>query len=118
MNMMFELIFNNIFAFMLCVAFISILRRVSVTVALVDHPDARKRHDGTVPLCGGIAIFAAFAVASSLSGHLSSLAVNYWLGLAIILALGITDDRFQLSAVRRLLIQLLAAIILIAAVGM
>ncbi|MEZ2130665.1 MULTISPECIES: MraY family glycosyltransferase [unclassified Sinorhizobium] len=108
------LILSNILAFMLCVAFITVLRRVSVTVALVDHPDARKRHDGHIPLCGGIAIFAAFAIVSSVSGQLLSLSVNYWLALAIILALGVADDRYQLSAFRRLLVQLLASLIMVA----
>ena len=47
--------------FLLSILTIIALRAVARDLRLVDLPDARKLHDGAVPLCGGLAIFAAFS---------------------------------------------------------
>lgn len=63
------ILFNTIATFILCVSLIVVLRRLTIAYQLVDRPDSiRKRHTGAVPLCGGIAIFAAFAVSAFVGG--------------------------------------------------
>lgn len=88
------------------------LKKVSYSLALVDHPDDRKRHECVVPLCGGIAIFSAFSFVM-LSKGTTVLPVSFWAGGFLILCIGVMDDRSELSAIARLVGQLLAAGILI-----
>ena len=111
------LVLSNISAFVLCVMLIVILRRVSIAFALVDRPDARKRHEGTIPLCGGIAVFSAFAFVSAMSGQISGFGLNYWIGTAMIVAIGIADDRYHLSAKMRFLVEVAIAVLLLAALN-
>jgi UDP-GlcNAc:undecaprenyl-phosphate GlcNAc-1-phosphate transferase len=111
-----EIVMSNFSIFVLCVALIVILRKAAVIVALVDHPDARKQHSGAVPLCGGLAIFTTFAIVTYFSGHLQAFGLNFWGGLAIVVAIGTLDDRYPLPASLRLMMQFLVASILIAGV--
>lgn len=108
------ILFNTIATFVLCVSFIVVLRRLTIAFQLVDRPDSiRKRHTGAVPLCGGIAIFAAFAVSAFVGGWSGALGINFWLGLAVILLMGVVDDRRPLPAAGRLVMQLAMAIALV-----
>lgn len=108
------ILFSTIATFSLCVSFIVVLRRLTVAFQLVDRPDAiRKRHTGAIPLCGGIAIFAAFAVSAFTGGWSHALGLNFWLGLAVILLMGVVDDRRPLPAAGRLVMQLAMAIALV-----
>ncbi|SMF52802.1 UDP-GlcNAc:undecaprenyl-phosphate GlcNAc-1-phosphate transferase [Xaviernesmea oryzae] len=102
---------NTIATFVLGVSLVVILRNLAVTFQLVDRPDAvRKRHRGTIPLCGGIAIFTAFAVASFIQGGPDLFGLNFWLGLLVITLIGVVDDRMPLPAVGRLIMQLAMAV--------
>lgn len=107
-------------AFALAVAFCLAFRGLAREWYLIDIPDARKRHDGNVPLCGGIAIFLAFSVAalpaSGLSGHADAIALLP--GLVLILVTGVLDDRFSLAVAPRLAAQLVAAFLIIAIAGL
>ncbi len=51
----------TLLAFALSVAFCVGFRGLAREWYLIDIPDARKRHEGNVPLCGGIAIFSRSA---------------------------------------------------------
>jgi len=108
------LFINAIATFVLSIALIVVLRRLTIAFQLVDRPDSiRKRHKGAVPLCGGIAIFAAFAIASFVTLRPDILGFNFWLGLLVILLMGVVDDRRPLPAAGRLVMQLVMAIALV-----
>ncbi len=105
------LLVNATATFTLSVALVVILRQLAITYQLVDRPDsARKRHVGAVPLCGGIAIFSAFAAASFITGQTDILGLNFWLGLSVILLIGLVDDRRPLPAAGRFVMQLAMAV--------
>ncbi|MEK1886704.1 MAG: MraY family glycosyltransferase [Phyllobacterium sp.] len=110
---MFAWITNVLAALIVSAALVVILKRVSPVFSLVDHPDRRKLHDGVVPLCGGIAIFATFAIVMMLHERATSLPVNFWAGLLVTLVVGVIDDRVDLPAVRRLAAQFLVALMLV-----
>lgn len=109
----------TLLAFAMSVGFCLFFRGLAREWYLVDIPDARKKHEGAVPLCGGIAIFLSFSVAGSFAlgapGHDNAVALLP--GLAVILALGVMDDRFNLPVMPRLAIQLLAALLIIGLSG-
>lgn len=110
----------TLLAFALSVAFCLGFRGLAREWYLIDIPDARKRHDGNVPLCGGIAIFLSFSVAALLalgnSGHANAIVLLP--GLVLILITGVLDDRFSLPVAPRLGIQLLAAFLIIGIAGL
>ncbi|MBA8878918.1 MraY family glycosyltransferase [Phyllobacterium myrsinacearum] len=103
---------NSIVALSMTVLLIVFLRKISYALALVDHPNDRKRHECVIPLCGGIAIFSAFSFVI-LSKGTGLLPTSFWAGIFVILCIGVMDDRKELSAATRLFAQLLAAGILI-----
>ncbi|ERM02803.1 phospho-N-acetylmuramoyl-pentapeptide-transferase [Brucella intermedia 229E] len=107
-------------AFVLSVAFCLGFRGLAREWYLIDVPDARKTHDGNVPLCGGIAIFLSFSVAALLALGVSGQANAVTLlpgGLVLILVTGVLDDRFNLPVAPRLAIQLLAAFLMLGMAG-
>ncbi|PQA74755.1 MraY family glycosyltransferase [Brucella oryzae] len=110
----------TLLAFALSVAFCVGFRGLAREWYLIDIPDARKRHEGNVPLCGGIAIFLSFCAAALLtfgiSGHANAMTLVP--GLMLILVAGVIDDRFNLPVAPRLAIQLLAAFLIITIAGM
>lgn len=79
---------------------------------LVDTPDQRKQHDGHVPLAGGLTLFASLLAADFLYklppfGYLE-------LGLiAVVFFAGLWDDWRELSASKRLLVQLLCGCLMV-----
>jgi UDP-GlcNAc:undecaprenyl-phosphate GlcNAc-1-phosphate transferase len=83
---------------------------------LLDRPDSRKHHEGEVPLVGGIAIFAGFLATNIAYGYyaLSPEIRAVVLASALLLVVGVLDDRYDLSAAWKLLAQLGAVIIVIA----
>ena len=51
-------------AFLVTALLITWIRPLAVRFALVDVPDARKHHEGVVPVCGGLAMLAAVIVSN------------------------------------------------------
>src|SRR5258706_16314208 len=47
-----------------------LLTHVALRIGLADRPGGRKQHEGTIPLTGGIGMFAGFALAALPSGLL------------------------------------------------
>lgn len=98
-------------------ALLSFLIPITTRIGLVDKPCSRKQHNGNVPLIGGLAI-----ATSLLSVWLYYFEWNPTL-LALILAsvlmvtTGVLDDRFDLSVRLRIVMQLLAASIIVFASG-
>lgn len=86
---------------------------------LVDWPGARRVHEAPTPRGGGIGIavlvVATVAWLSSQAGHLPSLG---WVagGIGLFSALGLFDDFRPLHALPKLMVQLLAAAMLVSAI--
>lgn len=110
----------TLLAFTLSVAFCLGFRGLAREWHLIDIPDARKRHDGNVPLCGGIAIFLSFLTAVWLTPAMTmgaATAMTLLPGLFLILVTGVLDDRFSLPVTPRFAIQLLSAFLIIGLTG-
>lgn len=104
-------------AFVAAVVLIFALRPMAIRVGLTDKPGRRKRHDGEVPLIGGIAVFLAIIIAVALgrqadtgfTDHLQALLA----GSAVLVAVGAYDDMRDLPAWVRLAAQATAAFIMV-----
>ncbi|WP_456415613.1 MraY family glycosyltransferase [Thiolapillus sp.] len=100
----------------LCWRFLSPASRFHV----LDHPGERSLHQQATPRSGGVAIVTAILLAWTVAaaiGELSWSGELAWLFAAVVLlaVTGGVDDRQDLSPLIRLLVQLLAALALLAA---
>ena len=99
------------FVWALLVALFSIPTIIQVAHAreLLDRPNHRTIHKNLTPRLGGAAIFAGFTSALTIFGNLGN-GVQYLLaGALIIFFIGIKDDLASETPFRKLLIQILAA---------
>jgi UDP-GlcNAc:undecaprenyl-phosphate/decaprenyl-phosphate GlcNAc-1-phosphate transferase len=88
------------------------LRVVAIQIGLTDKPNIRKVHATPIPLVGGIAVFIAASLSFSLSMPFDpSILIykNLFIALVILLTMGVIDDKFDLRASFKLIIQLLLA---------
>ena len=56
---------------------LSLLRPFAISIKLTDKPDRRKKHEGQVPLIGGLAMFFGFLV-SILSTSINLNQIKYF----------------------------------------
>jgi UDP-GlcNAc:undecaprenyl-phosphate/decaprenyl-phosphate GlcNAc-1-phosphate transferase len=88
--------------------------RLGFAVKLIDEPDAnRKIHASAVPLTGGLGIYFAFIAIILFNFHFTVEMKAILFSSTLILITGILDDRYEISATIRLLVQIAASLILI-----
>lgn len=92
------------------------LARLAPWIALMDKPDARKRHGRDVPVVGGIAIMLSYVLAIKLRGIGGNL-TEALLPVGLMLVVGVVDDAFALSARLKLAFQCIAAWLLCRTTG-
>lgn len=96
-----------------CLFMLLIIRFVAIKVGLVDKPNERKKHDGNIPLVGGIAIYLSiFTTAFFILKTPPTNSIAYLLGALLLLLIGIFDDYMDLPVLPRIITQALAAILL------
>jgi UDP-GlcNAc:undecaprenyl-phosphate/decaprenyl-phosphate GlcNAc-1-phosphate transferase len=92
---------------------ISLMRPFAISIDLIDKPNSRKLHTGSVPLIGGIVMYIGIVVSIlTTSNDLNQL--NYLLlSTLIIVIIGVLDDHRNISVSLRLFFQILVAIIIV-----
>lgn len=103
----------GLLAFAGTVAFVFGLRRLARRFDLIDTPDHRKDHDRATPLVGGLAIFGGLLAATLTVEGLLVQRNELFIGLGLLLLTGMIDDRGGLTPRIRLLIQVLAALVMV-----
>lgn len=93
------------------------MRPVARRLGLVDRPDARKRHRGSVPLVGGLCFFLGTVAGLLYLGYIDRFVASLLVPCALIVMTGAVDDLHNLSVRSRLIIQTCAAGMVIAASG-
>jgi len=107
---------GNRVAFFLLVAFAASalvcrgLTRVALRVGLADQPGGRKQHEGTIPLTGGIGMFAGFALAALTSGLIVGPTLALVVSLMLLVIGGAADDMHDITPRAKLMLQLVAAL--------
>jgi UDP-GlcNAc:undecaprenyl-phosphate/decaprenyl-phosphate GlcNAc-1-phosphate transferase len=94
-------------------ALIVVLRPLAFSVGLVDRPSHRKLHSGEVPVVGGVAMYAGVIVASVSAGDLAINGAVLLTASALMVLVGVLDDRFDIHPLFRLLAHAAAALALI-----
>jgi UDP-GlcNAc:undecaprenyl-phosphate/decaprenyl-phosphate GlcNAc-1-phosphate transferase len=99
-------------AFLLSVVLTSILERWGKHFRLVDKPTARKNHEGQIPLAGA-AVYIAFNAAALLLDRWPLDFTNFFIGLTLVVSIGIADDMADLRPLFKLAAQGLAAAVVV-----
>ncbi len=93
-----------------------VVRRVALTLGIIDQPSARKVHTKAMPLLGGVAIYGAFVAALLIFGqqfYVEQL-IGILLGATWVSFLGVVDDWRGVRPYVKLAGQAVGALILIA----
>lgn len=99
-------------SFLIALILTPVVRNLAVKVGAVDVPkDNRRMHKRPIPLMGGLAIFLGFLLGALLFVPLNGQYRALLLGSVIIVVLGIFDDIYDLRALFKLVVQIIAAMI-------
>ena len=99
-------------AFCISVAFTPVIRVLAFKFKVTDVPkDNRRMHKKEMPLMGGLAIFVAFLISTLIFCRLDMRIAGMLLGATLIVVTGIIDDKYEMRAVVKLLLQVSAAVI-------
>jgi len=104
-------------SFFVCALAILALRPLAKAVDLIDRPGGRKNHHGNVPIVGGLAMFIGIVLGMGLVPLPGAIGGAYLAACAIVVTVGLVDDRFNLSPWTRLPGQVAAALVLIVGGG-
>ncbi|MGB0720591.1 MAG: MraY family glycosyltransferase, partial [Bdellovibrionales bacterium] len=107
-----------VFAFIAVVALVPPFIRLAPVLKLVDAPDGpqgRKRHDGVIPLIGGLIVFPVFIAVSVFAGYGVSAYWPLYTAIAMLLVLGAVDDKRHVRPAIKFFVQCLAAALVVVA---
>ncbi|MDR3433450.1 MAG: UDP-N-acetylglucosamine--undecaprenyl-phosphate N-acetylglucosaminephosphotransferase [Rouxiella aceris] len=103
-----ELVIIFLFSFV----FLFLARKVAKKIGLVDKPDFRKRHQGLIPLVGGISVYATICFAFFISQSQIPHNLMYLCCAGLLVFVGALDDKFDISVKIRAFIQALVAVVM------
>mgnify|MGYP001167336322 CR=1 FL=1 len=120
-------IISFISALVLALVFTPLVKKLAYKVGAIDEPNHRKVHTRTMPRLGGVAIYAAFTIGllvimpfvpeGLLSAYDRNLISALLVGGTLIVLLGALDDKYDLNAKLKLLVQIGAACIVVFGFG-
>lgn len=94
------------------------VRLLAYRIGAIDVPtDSRRMHKKPIPRIGGLAIYVAFLISTMVFCQHSMHLYAIWIGGAMLVALGVLDDIFCLSALLKLFVQLGASAVAVIAFG-
>ncbi|EDF3977599.1 UDP-N-acetylglucosamine--undecaprenyl-phosphate N-acetylglucosaminephosphotransferase [Salmonella enterica subsp. enterica serovar Typhimurium] len=98
--------------FLFTTIFIFLARKVAIKIGLVDKPNFRKRHQGVIPLVGGISVFAGICFMFGLSDYYIPHLSLYLICAGVLVFVGAMDDRFDICVKIRAVVQAVIAVVM------
>jgi UDP-GlcNAc:undecaprenyl-phosphate GlcNAc-1-phosphate transferase len=105
-----RVIFCLILAFVVAAIVVRVLTPVANRIGLADPPGGRKRHEGTIPLTGGIGMFAGFFIAAMVSQLIVGPTVALVVALLLLVFGGVADDMHDITHQSKFMVQLTATV--------
>jgi UDP-GlcNAc:undecaprenyl-phosphate GlcNAc-1-phosphate transferase len=102
-----------IVALVSCSVLVLLLRGVAHRFGLVDHPGGRKNHTHPTPTVGGVAMFVAVLLALYWGDAYTEKITLLMECAALLVVLGLLDDRYGLQVNLRMMIQVFVALLVI-----
>ena len=100
-------------SFFIAFAAIMLARPVAFKIGLTDRPSSRKKHQGEIPLIGGLAIFFCIAYIILMHNLANPVNIAFLAAVAIIVVTGVIDDFKGLSVKPRIVAEIVATLIMI-----
>ncbi len=89
-----------------------LVKVLAIRFGFVDVPkDGRRMHKKPIPTIGGLAIYAAFLLVVLVMCKVERQLVGILIGGTILVGLGVIDDKYDLDAKLKFLVQIVAAVI-------
>ncbi|MFA5921282.1 MAG: hypothetical protein WC856_08315, partial [Methylococcaceae bacterium] len=100
-------------SFFITIAAMLLLRPIAFKIGLTDKPSSRKKHQGEIPMIGGLAIYLCITyVILTQSVHVP-VNMAFLTAVTIIVVTGLIDDFKDLSFKVRLTAEMVAALIMV-----
>ncbi|WP_257350242.1 glycosyltransferase family 4 protein [Pseudalkalibacillus decolorationis] len=109
-----NMIFALIASFITVLIITPFIIKFAIKIGATDNPNTRKVHEKVMPRLGGLAIFIGCATGYFAGGLYDEQLTGILIGAALIIGLGIMDDVLELSAIMKLLGQIIAAGVVVA----
>lgn len=100
-------------SFGLCLLAMFALRPIAIAINLIDRPGGRKTHVGDVPVVGGLAMLLGVILGLGLIPLPDVTSNTLLAACALLVTVGLIDDRFDLSPWSRLPVQFAAALLVV-----
>ncbi len=107
----FVLLMSN--AFLITTVCLLLLRPVALKIGLTDKPSARKKHNGEIPLIGGLAIYLCMVYFILVESKLTTINIGFLTASTLIIATGLIDDFKNLDFKLRFFAEIVAILIMI-----
>jgi UDP-GlcNAc:undecaprenyl-phosphate GlcNAc-1-phosphate transferase len=101
-------------AFTITLVMQKVLEPVARRLDLLDYPAGRKDHSHPTPVIGGLAMLIGVLLASSIMVRvIDSSVMGFLMAAAVLVIVGLLDDKYDIDWRLRIFVQILAALILI-----
>ena len=113
-HMLYDNLMVLVLTFLFVLAFTPFMMKMARAANFVDQPNARKVHTKVTPLGGGLAVFTGFLLFSFYGVCVTAIRpfdlalLGYLGGAAVVVLLGLIDDRFGMTPIPKLIGQLVA----------
>ena len=102
-----------IVTFLASLIFVPIIKKIAIHINAMDVPNERKIHKVPMPRLGGLAIYLAFLLGYMLYGEISTQMLSILIGGFLLILVGIFDDIKPIKARYKLIVQIVAAAIVV-----
>ena len=102
-----------IVTFLASLILVPIVKKIAIHINAMDEPNERKIHKVPMPRLGGLAIFLAFLLGYMLYGEISTQMLSILIGSFLLIFVGIVDDIHSVKARYKLIVQIVAAAIVV-----
>ena len=104
-----------VLALVISLVLVPFVAKLAIKIGAVDKPNARKVHTKLMPRMGGLAIYLSFFAVLFFSHDLTQEHIGLFVGGTVLILVGIIDDMKDIPAKVKLLGQIAAACIVVAA---
>lgn len=107
-----------VLSFVLCVVFVPLAIKFCRFYNLYDSVNARKIHSGNIPRLGGVAMMLAFLIGIIVyfimnHSNFARNPISIIIAGVIIFVFGVFDDIFELPAIVKLVVQMIASVLVV-----
>ena len=99
--------------FLLSLILVPIIKKLAIYIGAMDEPNERKIHHVPMPRLGGVAIFISFLIGYMIFGTINTQMISILIGSFLLLLIGIFDDIKPIKARYKLVVQILAAVVVV-----